>query len=46
MYFGTVKNLMTNRNLDSENPNGTIDMLCWFGDVMLKRRYGIFLRNE
>ncbi len=35
-------------SMDSEGyqANGTLDMLCWFADVLLERRYGSYLTTE
>ena len=45
LYFGTVNNLMKICEMDPNRPNETLDMLCWFDDLMLKRRYRSFQQN-
>jgi len=42
LYFGTVNSLIKNCGMDPHHPNGTIDMLCWFADIILERRYKSF----
>jgi len=39
MYCGTINNLIKKFNIDTTKPNGSLDMLCWFSDSMLERRY-------
>jgi phytoene/squalene synthetase len=39
LYVGTVNNLIENCGIDPHHPNGTLDMLCWFTDIMLEKRY-------
>jgi len=42
MYFGAVNNLMKTCEMDSNCPNETLDMLCWFTDIILEKRYRSF----
>lgn len=42
LYFGTVNNFMKTCEMDPNRPNETLDMLCWFYDLILKRRYRSF----
>ncbi len=44
-FYGTVNNLMDKCGISQNRPNGTLDMLCWFADVILKRRYLIYIRQ-
>ena len=39
MYCGTINNLIEKMEIDTTKPNGSLDMLCWFSDSMLERRY-------
>ena len=39
MYCGTINNLIEKLNIDPIKPNASLDMLCWFSDSMLERRY-------
>ncbi|MEM0493091.1 MAG: class 1 isoprenoid biosynthesis enzyme [Candidatus Thermoplasmatota archaeon] len=39
LYYGAVNNLIEKCGLDPCKPNGTLDMLCWFDDIILKGRY-------
>jgi len=40
LYFGTVNNVITKCDIDPYKPNGTLDMLCWFAEAILEKRYG------
>ena len=42
LYFGTVNNLTKKCNMNPQKPNGTLDMLCWFDDIILEKRYKTF----
>jgi len=44
LYFGTINNLIDQCNMDPHRPNGTLDMLCWFADIILEKRYKPFLQ--
>ncbi|MCK4332757.1 MAG: class 1 isoprenoid biosynthesis enzyme [Thermoplasmatales archaeon] len=46
MYFGTVNNLMEKCDMDQKQPNGTLDMLCWFAEKLLERRYMEYLKAK
>ena len=46
LYFGTVNSLMDNCGMDSHQPNGTLDMLCWFADIILEKRYKSFAQTQ
>lgn len=46
LYFGTVNNVIDKFGIDPSHPNGTLDMLCWFADSMLEKRYGSFLNGN
>lgn len=42
LYFGTVNNLIDKLEIDPKKPNSTLDMLCWFTDLMLEKRFSKF----
>jgi len=42
LYFGTVNNLIDKLGIDPKKPNSTLDMLCWFTDIMLEKRFKKF----
>jgi len=46
MFAGTVNNLMEKCGMDSSKPNSTLDMLYWFSESLLEKRYGKFLERE
>lgn len=46
MYSGTVNNLMNKCNMKANHPNGTLDMLCWFDDIILEKRYNTYLKSQ
>jgi len=46
MYSGTVNNLMKKCNMKANRPNGTLDMLCWFDDIILEKRYDAYLKSK
>ena len=39
LYHGTINNLIEKCHLNPDKPNTTLDMLCWFDDIILKKRY-------
>ncbi|MEM0466096.1 MAG: hypothetical protein QXX20_00630 [Candidatus Thermoplasmatota archaeon] len=39
LYYGTVNHLIDACNMDPYTPNGTLDMLCWFSEIILNKRY-------
>lgn len=39
MYCGTINNLIEKLDIDPNKSDGSLDMLCWFSDSMLERRY-------
>ncbi len=39
LYFGTVNHLIDVLNIDPYQPHGTLDMLCWFSEIILNKRY-------
>lgn len=39
LYFGTVNNLIETCNIDINQANGTLDIMCWIADVVLEQRY-------
>lgn len=39
LYFGTVNHLMDVCNMDPNKANATLDMLCWFSQIILNKRY-------
>jgi len=41
LYYGTINNLIDKCEMNPNKPNGTLDMLCWFGDIILEKRYKI-----
>lgn len=46
LYFGTVNNLITEFEIDTTRPNGTIVMLCWFADTLLEKRYSSYFEPK
>lgn len=46
LYCGTINNVISKLNLDPKTPNGTLDMLCWFSDKMLEKRYGRYFQKD
>jgi hypothetical protein len=42
LYFGTVNNLIDQLEIDPKKPNSTLDMLCWFTELILEKRYSKF----
>jgi hypothetical protein len=46
LYFGTINNLMNKCDIDPDQPNETLDMLCWFAEALLQKRYGEFLKEQ
>ncbi|MFH1101948.1 MAG: class 1 isoprenoid biosynthesis enzyme [Methanobacteriota archaeon] len=46
LYYGTINNLIENCHMDPTQPNGTIDMLCWFADLILEKRYKTFITED
>ena len=46
LYYGTVNNLIDQCNMDPTQPNGTLDMLCWFADIILEKRYKSFAQAQ
>jgi hypothetical protein len=42
LYFGTVNNLIDKLEIDTKKPNSALDMLCWFTDLMLEKRFSKF----
>jgi len=45
MYCGTINNLIEKLDIDPSKPNGSLDMLSWFSDSMLERRYRPFFES-
>ncbi|MDH7507565.1 MAG: class 1 isoprenoid biosynthesis enzyme [Candidatus Thermoplasmatota archaeon] len=45
MYCGTINNLIEKLNIDINKPNSSLDMLCWFSDSMLERRYRPYFKS-
>lgn len=45
LYYGTVNNLIEKCNMNPNKPNGTLDMLYWFSDKMIKRKYKTMIKN-
>ena len=46
LFSGAVNNLIDKCDINPNQANGTLDMLCWFADVLLERRYGSYLTTE
>lgn len=46
LYFGAVNNLIDQLGMDRTKSNGALDMLCWFADSMLERRYGALAKTN
>ncbi|UCF12391.1 MAG: class 1 isoprenoid biosynthesis enzyme [Thermoplasmatales archaeon] len=46
LFFGAVNNLIYKCDINPNQANGSLDMLCWFADVLLERRYGSYLTTE
>ena len=46
MFAGTVNNLIEQCNMSPDQPNGTLDMLYWFSDALLEKRYGAYLLKK
>ena len=42
LYYGTINNLIDVCHMNPEQPNETLDMLCWFADIILEKRYKRF----
>ncbi len=38
-FQGTVNNLIKKCNIDSSHPNSSLDILTWFADTFMKKRY-------
>ncbi len=45
LYNGTVNNLIQKFNFNTKKSNGTLDMLCWFGESILQRRYSSYIKE-
>ena len=39
LFQGTVNNLIEKCKMNPNHPNSTLDMLCWFSDFFMERRY-------
>jgi hypothetical protein len=46
MFACAVNNLIEQCNINPNQPNGTLDMLCWFSDTLLEGRYGKYLQKS
>jgi hypothetical protein len=46
LYIGVINNLIQQCHMDPHRPNGTLDMLCWFMDIILEKRYKAFFKNQ
>ena len=46
MCYGTVNNLIEKCNIDINQSNETLDILCWFADILLEKRYGSFIKYK
>ncbi len=45
MYCGTINNLIEKLDINPKKPNGSLDMLCWFSDSMLEKRYKSYFES-
>ena len=46
MYQGTVNNLIEKCNIDPKKANSTLDMLCWFADTWIEKRYASLIETK
>ena len=46
LYNGVVNNLIDKCGINSNEPNATLNMLCWFGKIMLEKKYAHFVDDE
>lgn len=46
LYYGTINNLIKILDIDSTRPNETLDMLCWFADVIVEKRYKTLTKKQ
>jgi hypothetical protein len=46
LFYGAVNNLIDKCDINPNQANESLDMLCWFADVLLERRYDSYLTTE